>query len=71
MWIFIVQIKNEQNSLLSSFTVHVYYRYLHSAGVIHRDLKPANLLVNSNCDLVICDFGLARGQRASDEGVSK
>jgi serine/threonine protein kinase len=26
-----------------------------------RDLKPSNLLVNSNCDLTICDFGLARG----------
>ena len=25
------------------------------------DLKPANLLVNQNCDLAICDFGLARG----------
>jgi len=24
------------------------------------DLKPRNLLVNSNCDLKICDFGLAR-----------
>jgi mitogen-activated protein kinase 1/3 len=34
--------------------------YLHSAGVIHRDLKPANILVNINCDLQICDFGLAR-----------
>ncbi|CAE8650386.1 unnamed protein product, partial [Polarella glacialis] len=28
--------------------------------VIHRDLKPRNLLVNANCDLKICDFGLAR-----------
>jgi len=36
-------------------------KYIHSADVIHRDLKPANLLVNSNCDLKICDFGLARG----------
>lgn len=35
--------------------------YMHSAGVIHRDLKPGNLLVNGNCDLKICDFGLARG----------
>lgn len=36
-------------------------KYIHSANVLHRDLKPSNLLVNSNCDLSICDFGLARG----------
>lgn len=35
-------------------------KYMHSANVIHRDLKPSNLLVNSNCDLKVCDFGLAR-----------
>jgi len=36
-------------------------KYIHSAGVLHRDLKPSNLLVNSNCDLKVCDFGLSRG----------
>lgn len=35
-------------------------KYIHSADVVHRDLKPRNLLVNGNCDLKICDYGLAR-----------
>lgn len=36
-------------------------KYIHSARVLHRDLKPGNLLVNADCELKICDFGLARG----------
>jgi len=35
-------------------------KYIHSANVLHRDLKPSNILLNSNCDLKICDFGLSR-----------
>lgn len=35
-------------------------KHIHSASVLHRDLKPSNILVNGNCDLKICDFGLAR-----------
>ena len=35
-------------------------KYVHSANILHRDLKPSNLLLNANCDLKICDFGLAR-----------
>ncbi|KAI0741938.1 kinase-like domain-containing protein [Daedaleopsis nitida] len=43
-------------------------KFIHSAGVVHRDLKPGNLLVNSDCELKICDFGLARGfHSAPDE----
>lgn len=44
-------------------------KYVHSAQVIHRDLKPRNLLVNSNCDLKICDFGLARVHFSDKEWV--
>jgi serine/threonine protein kinase len=34
--------------------------YAHSQGVLHRDLKPENVLMNSDTDIVISDFGLGR-----------
>jgi serine/threonine protein kinase len=47
--------------------------YLHSADVLHRDIKPSNILVNSDCRLKICDFGLARHANDRDlaEGLSE
>lgn len=42
-------------------------KYIHSADVLHRDLKPGNLLVNADCELKICDFGLARGYSSDPE----
>jgi mitogen-activated protein kinase 1/3 len=35
-------------------------KYLHESFVIHRDLKPANILVNEDCSVKLCDYGLAR-----------
>lgn len=35
-------------------------KYLHESKVIHRDLKPANILVNEDCTVKLCDYGLAR-----------
>ena len=35
-------------------------KFIHSANIIHRDIKPANILVDEECNIKICDFGLAR-----------
>ncbi|KAJ5842257.1 hypothetical protein N7534_012087 [Penicillium rubens] len=57
-------------SIHSIFTYQMLrgLKYIHSAGVIHRDLKPSNILIDDNCDLKICDFGLAREQDAQMTG---
>jgi serine/threonine protein kinase len=46
---------------LNGFCCTPGMKFVHSASVIHRDLKPGNLLVNADCELKICDFGLSRG----------
>lgn len=59
-------IRSEQPLTDAHYQYFVYQvcrglKYIHSANVLHRDLKPGNLLVNADCELKICDFGLARG----------
>eukprot|EP00443_Scrippsiella_acuminata_P114190 CAMPEP_0115620614 /NCGR_PEP_ID=MMETSP0272-20121206/25300_1 /TAXON_ID=71861 /ORGANISM="Scrippsiella trochoidea, Strain CCMP3099" /LENGTH=424 /DNA_ID=CAMNT_0003056705 /DNA_START=77 /DNA_END=1351 /DNA_ORIENTATION=+ len=46
------------NTLLYNLLIGV--KCLHAAGIYHRDLKPANCLVNQDCTVKICDFGLSR-----------
>ncbi|KAG2670292.1 hypothetical protein I3843_14G077500 [Carya illinoinensis] len=51
---------SEEHSQYFLYQILRGLKFIHSANVIHRDLKPSNLLLNANCDLKICDFGLAR-----------
>jgi serine/threonine protein kinase len=47
-------IKSFMHQLLCGLT------FCHTNRVMHRDLKPQNLLINSNGQLKLADFGLAR-----------
>lgn len=35
-------------------------KFLHERNIVHRDIKPANVLINSDCNVKLCDFGMAR-----------
>lgn len=59
----ILRCKTELSNLHIQYFMYQLLRgiyFLHSAGVFHRDLKPNNILINNDCALRICDFGLAR-----------
>ena len=33
--------------------------YLHAKDVLHRDLKSSNVLMDEDCNVKLCDFGLS------------
>ena len=60
---------SEEHILMIIYNTLCAIKFLHSANVIHRDLKPANILIDSDCNVKICDFGLARS--LADSAIGK
>ena len=50
----------EEHALIVLYNTLCALNFLHSAKIMHRDIKPGNILVNSSCQVKICDFGMAR-----------
>ena len=54
------------NILQGVYKQYIIYQFLKalkfipSEGILHRYVKPRNLLINSDCHIKICDFGLCR-----------
>jgi mitogen-activated protein kinase 1/3 len=51
---------SKDHVLIIIYNILCSLKFLKSANVVHRDLKPANILINDNCHVKLCDFGLSR-----------
>lgn len=49
----------ESQAQVLAFNLISSINFIHSANIFHRDIKPENLLITDDCQVKICDFGMA------------
>lgn len=50
----------EKHVITITYNILCAINLVHKTGIMHRDIKPGNILVNKDCQVKLCDFGLAR-----------
>ena len=61
----------EEHKLTIMYNMLCGLNFLHTANIMHRDIKPANILVNTNCSVKYCDFGLSSQLQPEDSFLKK
>ena len=51
---------DEQHVVTILYNLLCAMNFIHSTNVMHRDIKAHNILIDGDCNIKICDFGLSR-----------